>query len=59
MTNVMKKLWDGEEGQGMTEYGLILALVALAVVGVLGFMGGDIAKKFEEISTKLKGTPTP
>ncbi|HET7738384.1 MAG TPA: Flp family type IVb pilin [Tepidiformaceae bacterium] len=28
-----------DEGQGLVEYGLILALVALVVVGALGAMG--------------------
>lgn len=54
MTNLIKKLWYGEEGQGMTEYGLIIALVALAVVTVLGLMGDDIAAKFEAIRTELQ-----
>ncbi|MDD4602051.1 MAG: Flp family type IVb pilin, partial [Negativicutes bacterium] len=30
-----------EKGQGMVEYGLILALIAVAVVGTLGVMGDD------------------
>lgn len=43
-----------EKGQGMVEYGLILALVAVAVVGLLTTMGTDIGAKFTEISTQLK-----
>ncbi|MPL69035.1 hypothetical protein SDC9_14768 [bioreactor metagenome] len=42
-----------EKGQGMVEYGLILALIAVAVVGTLGVMGDDISAKFTSISTEL------
>jgi Flp pilus assembly pilin Flp len=30
----------GEDGQGLVEYGLILALVTLLGIGVLGSLGG-------------------
>jgi pilus assembly protein Flp/PilA len=32
-----------EEGQGMAEYGLILALVALAVVAAFLFLGDEVS----------------
>lgn len=32
-----------EEGQGMAEYALIIALVAIALVGALTFLAGDEA----------------
>ena len=35
MVNLMKKLWKEEEGQGMTEYGLIIALVSVLLIGTL------------------------
>lgn len=38
-----------EEGQGLAEYGLILALIAVVCIGVLGLLGGDIAAKLEEV----------
>jgi hypothetical protein len=34
---------DGESGQGLAEYALILALVALVCVGALGELGFAIA----------------
>lgn len=47
-----------EEGQGLVEYGLILALVAIAVVGVLTTLGGDLKSKITAVSTELT-KPTP
>lgn len=48
-----------EKGQGMVEYGLILALVAIVVIVALGAMGGTISDKFNQINGKLTGVPAP
>jgi len=56
--NLLKRLWSEEEGQGMTEYGLIIALVALAVIGALGLLGPKIAQVFTNINNELP-TTTP
>ncbi|MPN14648.1 hypothetical protein SDC9_161975 [bioreactor metagenome] len=42
-----------EKGQGMVEYGLILALIAVAVVVIMDTMGGQLNTIFTNISTKL------
>jgi pilus assembly protein Flp/PilA len=42
-----------QKGQGMVEYGLILALVAVVVIGALTLMGTNITAKFTTISTAL------
>jgi pilus assembly protein Flp/PilA len=44
-----------EEGQTMVEYGLILALISLAVVAVMVLIGTQLNVKFGEILTKLGG----
>lgn len=54
--NIIKKLVKEEKGQGMTEYGLIIGLIALVVVGALSLMGDTIKTKFNEIISKLGGT---
>lgn len=46
---------DGERGQGMVEYGLILALVAIAAIVVLGLIGGQLNTQFEAIRRALGG----
>jgi pilus assembly protein Flp/PilA len=45
----------GEEGQGLVEYGLIIALVALAVAGTLLLLGGRLTAIFQNIVTQLGG----
>jgi pilus assembly protein Flp/PilA len=44
-----------EEGASMAEYGLLVALIAVAAIATLTTLGTDIAGKFEEVSTALAG----
>jgi pilus assembly protein Flp/PilA len=53
MLNIIRKLWKDESGQGMTEYGLIIALVAIAVIIALTAMGGKVSAVFDQITSKL------
>jgi pilus assembly protein Flp/PilA len=51
-------LADDERGQGMVEYGLILALVAIAAIVALGFLSGTIQRTFIDTGKALN-QPTP
>ena len=53
MMEKMMKLFKDESGQGMAEYGLILALVAVVVIGALILLGDGISDKIGEITDKL------
>lgn len=46
-------LLKNDKGQGMVEYGLILALVAIAAIAILRTLGSDVSSKFQSISTEL------
>lgn len=43
-------LIKNEEGQGMVEYGLIIALVAVVVAVALGVMSGNISALFNGLT---------
>lgn len=47
-----------ESGQGMVEYGLIIALIAVVVVAALVVLGPKIAGIFEDIGKTIP-TTTP
>jgi len=47
----MKKFFKDESGQGMVEYGLIIALIAVVVVVALVALG----PKIKAIFTKING----
>ncbi len=42
-----------ETGQGMAEYGLILALVAVVVIGALTAIGGGIGSTLNSVTASL------
>jgi Flp pilus assembly pilin Flp len=44
-----------EKGSILTEYGLLLVIVALSLIAVLGLLRDDIAKKFTEIRSEISG----
>ncbi|CAM3582761.1 hypothetical protein GCM10009865_29640 [Aeromicrobium ponti] len=52
MLNRIKGLFIEEEGQGMTEYGMILGLVAVGVIVALVALKGKIVDLFNGISFK-------
>lgn len=55
--NYAKGFIKKEEGQGMVEYALIIALIAIVVIAALILLGPQIATIFENIFTELGGTP--
>lgn len=44
---------ESEEGQGLVEYALIIALVAILLVGALALLQGQLSGVFSNISTSL------
>lgn len=55
MKNFMNWFTEEESGQGMVEYGLIIALVAVALIAALGLMQGGITQTFTRITRALTG----
>jgi len=50
--NTVARLQD-ERGAAMAEYGLLLAMVALAAIGILVFFGGEIVEVFTEAEASV------
>jgi pilus assembly protein Flp/PilA len=53
----MKAFWKDESGQGLTEYALIIALVAVALIGVLIVFRNQIGGVFQRASGELNNAP--
>ena len=51
----MMNFFKDESGQGMVEYGLIIALIAIAVIAALELLGPAISGIFEDAQTELEG----
>ena len=51
--NVWMNSLKKEEGQGMAEYGLILALIAIVVAVALGLLGDAISGFFDGLTAEF------
>jgi Flp pilus assembly pilin Flp len=55
MRHFVRKLLESQSGQGMTEYLIIVALIAIAAVGVVTVFGRDIRELFSGTTDDLAG----
>ena len=57
MTNLYLAIWDlvhrDEDGQGLAEYALILALIAIVAIVALLFLGGQISNKLSAVGASI------
>ncbi len=54
MRNLMNKFINDESGATAIEYGLIAALIALAIILGAGAVGNTLGTKFNDIATELQ-----
>ena len=53
MLALLKRLFYEEDGQGMVEYGLIIALVAVVLIGALMALRGGLSDIFGKVTDTL------
>lgn len=53
MDKLLTRLWNEESGQGMAEYGLILALVAVVAMVWFQFLGDKVSARVNDVGTKI------
>ncbi len=58
MRGFLNALWRDESGQGLVEYALIIALVAIAVIVALTALGGRINNVFRTIGNEFDKAPS-
>lgn len=51
--HTLKQFWNEEEGQSLSEYGLILALIAVVAITALTLLGDNIKAMFENIANNI------
>lgn len=59
MRNFIKNFANDESGATAIEYGLIAALIAVAIIVAVGALGGKLTKTFESITTGMDGPKAP
>ena len=52
----MSKLGKKQSGQGMTEYIIIVALIAVAAIAVVGIFGDVVRNQFYNMTAALAGS---
>jgi len=55
MKHLLTRLWKEEEGQDLTEYGLLLLLIALVAITVVQGLGNAVKNVFSNASASLAG----
>jgi pilus assembly protein Flp/PilA len=50
---MLRSFFAKEAGQGLVEYGLVLVLIAIVVVGVLTLLGGRVSQLFSTVNSGL------
>jgi pilus assembly protein Flp/PilA len=53
MKNLFVRLWKEEEGQDLTEYGLLLVLVALAAIATMKTLASALSNVFSNAASSL------
>ena len=56
MTNLVRTMLVDESGSTAIEYGLIAALVAVAIIAALSFVGTKLGSLFNNIGSNLTAT---
>lgn len=55
MLQKYKNILSNQKGQGLAEYGLIIALIAVVCIVAVTLLGGTIKGKFEELNQGFEG----
>jgi len=58
VTAFQSRLVENEEGAGMVEYALLVALIGIILIGVIGFLTGAIDGVFNNAGNTLNNATT-
>lgn len=56
MMELLKRLWQEEEGQDLTEYALLLVLISLVAIVAMGKLGSAVSDVFSNAAGNLTTT---
>jgi pilus assembly protein Flp/PilA len=58
MPSLWQTFWSDDSGQGLVEYALIIALVAVGLIAILLILRNSIGDVFNNASQALQNAPT-
>jgi len=53
LQTLLQRVFDDEEGQGLTEYALILALIAIIAIAALTLLGGKVSNVLSTVANSI------
>ncbi len=54
MKQVLRRLWNAEEGQDIAEYAVMLAVILLLVVGTIKLIGTNANSTFSSVASSIQ-----
>ncbi len=54
MSDLLKVLWRGEEGQDIAEYAVMLAVILVIVIGTVRLIGTNSNTVFSEVASTIQ-----
>ena len=57
VSGIKNRLSDEEKGATAVEYGIMVALIAVVIIGAVSLLGGYLNDAFKAINVELKPTP--
>lgn len=55
MRQVLKRLWKEDDGQDLTEYALLVVLIALAAITAMNTLANGIVSVFTNAASNIAG----
>ncbi len=56
--NALRNFVKDESGASAVEYGLLVALIAVVIIGAVTLLGQSISGMFTGVATTISGVPT-
>ena len=53
MKDLLQRLWSNQQGQDIAEYGVILAMIVVLVIGTVRLVGSNANNVFSSVSSSV------
>lgn len=54
MADVLRKLWQDDQGQDVAEYAVMLAVILVIVIGTVRLIGGNANTVFSQVGSSIQ-----
>jgi Flp pilus assembly pilin Flp len=55
MVQILRNLWQDEQGQDIAEYAVMLAVILVLVIGTVRLIGGNANNAFSQVASSISG----